>query len=315
MAAYSVDFRAKIVAAYEEGKTSIRKVAERFMVSKGVVQRLIKQNAITGDITPRKPGGAKPSQLVGQEQAIAKMVGEHPDWTLQQYCDHLAAQTEITVSISVMCRYLQQQNLTLKKKTFRSTQAITDEGQQKRLDYWRRIRGVDPDNLIFIDEMGVLLGLESTCSRSLKGQRAYTLKPFYRGTKITVIGAITNQGVLAMQTMPGSMKGDDFRTFMQNQVVPKLELGKVVVMDNLPAHKVKGIEEMITATGARVEYMSPYSPDFNPIEMLWSQLKAFLRRFAPKALETIDKLLNIAMLLSFPQHFQNWFTYCCYCTS
>ncbi|WP_416212601.1 transposase [Nostoc sp. ChiQUE01b] len=72
---------------------------------------------------------------------------------------------------------------------------------------------------------------------------------------------------------------------------------------------------MITATGARVEYMSPYSPDFNPIEMLWSQLKAFLRRFAPKTLETIDKLVNIATLLSFPQHFQNWFTYCCYCTS
>nr|ADO19267.1 transposase [Nostoc flagelliforme str. Sunitezuoqi] len=58
-------------------------------------------------------------------------------------------------------------------------------------------------------------------------------------------------------------------------------------MDNLPAHKVKGIEEMITATGAKVEYMSPYSPDFNPIEMLWSQLKAFLRRFAPKTLETM----------------------------
>ncbi|MDZ8264699.1 transposase [Nostoc sp. ChiQUE01b] len=129
-----------------------------------------------------------------------------------------------------------------KKKTFRSTQAITESGQQKRLDYWTRIRGVEPDNLIFMDEMGVLLGLELTCSRSLRGQRAYTLKPFYRGTKITVIGAITNQGVLAMQTMPGFMKGDDFRTFMQNKVVPKLELGKVVVMDNLPAHKVKGIE-------------------------------------------------------------------------
>jgi transposase len=67
--------------------------------------------------------------------------------------------------------------------------------------------------------------------------------------------------------MSGSMNGDDFRNFIQNKVVPKLEQGKVLVMDNLPAHKVKGIEEMITATGARVEYMSPYSPDFNPIEM------------------------------------------------
>lgn len=270
---------------------------------------------MTGDITPRKPGGAKPSQLVGMESVIIEMVAEHPDWTLQQYCDYLAAQTEITVSISVMCRFLQKQNLTLKKKTFRSTQASTESGQQKRLDYWTRIQGVEPDDLIFIDEMGVLLGLESANARSLSGERAYTLKPFYRGTKITVIGAITNQGILAMQTISGSMNGDDFRNFIQNKVAPKLEQGKVLVMDNLPAHKVKGIEEIITATGARVEYMSPYSPDFNPIEMLWSQLKAFLRSFAPKTLETIDKLLNIAILLSFPQHFQNWFTYCCYCTS
>lgn len=216
MVAYSVDLRAKIVAAYEEGKTSIRKVAERFMVSKGVVQRLIKQNAMTGDITPRKPGGAKPSQLVGIEPVIIEMVAEHPDWTLQQYCDQLAAQTGIAVSISVMCRFLQKQNLTLKKKTFRSTQANTEEGQQKRLDYWTRIQLIPPDDLIFIDEMGVLLGLESANARSLSGQRAYTLKPFYRGTKITVIGAITNQGILAMQTISGSMNGDDFRNFIHS---------------------------------------------------------------------------------------------------
>ncbi|MEH1768058.1 COG3415 family protein [Nostoc sp.] len=79
MAAYSVDFRAKIVAAYEEDKTSIRKVAERFMVSKGVVQRLLKQKSLTGDITPRKPDKAKQIQLVGIEQVIIEMVAEHPE--------------------------------------------------------------------------------------------------------------------------------------------------------------------------------------------------------------------------------------------
>jgi len=75
------------------------------------------------------------------------------------------------------------------------------------------------------------------------------------------------------------MNGEDFKKFVKEELTPKLWKAAVVVMDNLRVHKVKGVEEMIEAVGARVVYLSPYSPEFNPIEHLWWELKALLRRF------------------------------------
>ncbi len=72
---------------------------------------------------------------------------------------------------------------------------------------------------------------------------------------------------------------------------------------------------MIEAVGARVIYLSPYSPDFNPIELWWSQLKSFLRTFAPTTPEKIDRIVAVALHLINPVHLKNWFTKCCYCTS
>ena len=170
-----------------------------------------------------------------------------------------------------------------------------------------------PENLVFLDEMGVLLGLQRSRGRCRKGQRLYCQKPFYRGQKVTVMGAMTLKGIIALQTLDRSMNGKDFEPFMQTQVIPQLWVGAVLVMDNLPAHKVQGIVEMVEAVGARVVFLSPYSPDFNPIELLWSQMKAFLRRFCPKTFDAVTKLLQLARLLSEQRHFRNWFAHCCHC--
>ena len=163
--------------------------------------------------------------------------------------------------------------------------------------------------------MGVLLGLMRTHARSLQGERVYDFKPFYRGKRITVMGAISHNCCLAMKTIDKGMNGQDFQQFLQEELAPKLWSGAVVVMDNLPAHKVKGVTKIIEDAGASVVYLSPYSPDFNPIEHLWSQLKSFLRKFSPKTQDSVAKLLEIAILLSHPEHFRNWFAHCCYCTN
>ncbi|WP_442940757.1 transposase, partial [Nostoc sp.] len=91
--------------------------------------------------------------------------------------------------------------------------------------------------------------------------------------------------------------------------------GAVVVMDNLSAHKLDSIVPMIEAVGAKVICLSSYSPDFNPIELWWSQLKSFLRSFAPTTTEIVDQLISVALDLINPQHLRNWFASCCYCTS
>ncbi len=163
--------------------------------------------------------------------------------------------------------------------------------------------------------MGVLLALTRTHARSLQGTRVYELKPFYRGAKVTVIGAVSIKEVLAVMTLNGSMDGFAFKVFIEQCLVPQLWPGAVVVMDNLPAHKMAAIEPLIKAVGANVLNLSPYSPDFNPIEHWWSLLLAFLRQFSPTTPKMVDTLIATALDLLNPKHLKSWFTNCCYSTS
>lgn len=148
--------------------------------------------------------------------------------------------------------------------------------------------------------MGILLGLIRTHARSSHGSRVYDFKPFYRGAKITVIGAISCSKVLAVMTLNGSMNGNAFKVFIEKCLLPQLWKGAVVVMDNLPAHKVVEIEPLIQSVGASVLYQSPYSPDFNPIEHWWSQLKA---QSSPRGVSPWQTLLFYA---NFLQPIQKW---------
>ena len=118
----------------------------------------------------------------------------------------------------------------------RSSQAGTERVMKLRLEYWEKVKHIDPKNLVFLDETGVLLGLTRTHARSQLGTRAYAVKPFYRGKKITVIGAISFQRIVALMTIDNSMDSQVFEVFIAQCLVPQLWSGAVVVMDNLPAH-------------------------------------------------------------------------------
>jgi transposase len=116
MKPYSLDLRQKIVSAYETGKMSIRQVACVFQVSKTTVQDLLKRSRETGQLEPRQPRGGKSSQLLGMETQLKEMVKAHPDYTLAEYCEEWESISGVRVSESTICRYLKQQQLTLKKK-------------------------------------------------------------------------------------------------------------------------------------------------------------------------------------------------------
>jgi len=211
--------------------------------------------------------------------------------------------------------HLSETASTTQKKTLRASQALSERVQLLRQAYWAQVTGIALQDLVFLDEMGVLLGLMRTHARALPGARAYDFKPFYRGSKVSVIGAITVSKVLAVMTMDASMDATAFKVYVAKCLVPQLWQGAVVVMDNLPAHKVEAIAPLIEAVGAKVLYLSPYSPEFNPIEHWWSQLKAFLKQFAPTTSKMVDTLIATAMDLIDPKHVRNWFTHCCYCPS
>jgi transposase len=175
------------------------------------------------------------------------------------------------------------------------------------------MRDIAPEKLVFIDESGFWVGMSRAVARALKGKRVYQRRKFYRGKKLTVIGAIKQEEVLTTKIIEKSMKGDDFLEFVQVNLAPKLKPGDVVVMDNLNSHHREGVKEAIEAVGAKVEYLPVYSPEFNPIEMMWSQLKSFVRKFRTETMESLSKTIEIGVSLIHSEFLKNWFTKCCYC--
>jgi transposase len=118
------------------------------------------------------------------------------------------------------------------------------------------------------------------------GSRAYSHAPYKRGNNLTLIGAMALRGMVGEMTLPGAADGLAFKTYVTQILIPNLWAGACVVMDNLPAHKVAGIREGIEAVGAKVIYLSPYSPDFSPIENCWSKVKEFLRSRAAERMQS-----------------------------
>ena len=118
MKPYSIDLREKIVKAYSQGDTSVRKVADRFGVAKSFVQKLLCLKKIQGHLEPKQQGGGRKGELDGCEAQLASMVAKYPDATLLEYCEYWDTTYNHWLSTSTMCRALQKQNLTLKKRRY-----------------------------------------------------------------------------------------------------------------------------------------------------------------------------------------------------
>ena len=128
-----------------------------------------------------------------------------------------------------------------------------------------------------LDESYATTSFTRLRGRSPRHQRLRAKAPHGHWKTLTMIAAITVKGVLAATTIDAATDAEVFRTFVRQALVPTLQKGMVVVMDNLAAHKVTGIREAIESAGCRLVYLPPYSPDFSPIENIWSKVKQTLR--------------------------------------
>jgi transposase len=145
---------------------------------------------------------------------------------------------------------------------------------------------MDPARFVFLDETATATNMTRRYGRSPSDQRLVT----------TFIAGLRQTGILAPLVLDGPMTGIAFRAYVEQSLAPALEPGDVVVLDNLAAHKVDGVRQAITAAGASVLYLPPYSPDLNPIEQLFAKLKALLRKAAARTKDelwsTIGRLLD-----------------------
>jgi transposase len=166
------------------------------------------------------------------------------------------------------------------------------------------LQQIDLDNLVFVDETGVNLAMSRLYARALKGERAVGDRPDGRGKNLTLVGAMALRGMVAAMTFFGGCDSEAllrsadrqaFQTFVEKILIPNLWSGAVVVMDNFSSHQVAGIRTAIEAAGARLVYLSPYSPDFSPIELGWSKIKEFLRTQAARSYPALDEAITAAI--------------------
>lgn len=165
---------------------------------------------------------------------------------------------------------------------------------------------------MFVDESGVTISMTPTRGRSPRGQRVYDHVPRNRGQVITLIGAMSLCGVIAMATIDAATSGDVFLAYVEQVLVPELKEGDIVVMDRLGAHKLARVKELIEGVGAQLRFLPPYSPDLNPIELFWAWLKEHLRRAKPRCRERVDVEVVQAMDALPREHIVSWFKECGY---
>ena len=159
----------------------------------------------------------------------------------------------------------------VQKKTAHASEQQRDDVRAARQAWFDGQPELDPAKLVFIDETGASTKMARLHGRAPRGERCVAPVPHGHWKTTTFTAGLRLGGVIAPMVLDGAMDGDAFLAYVQQVLVPELSTGDVVVMDNLPAHKVSGVRTAIEGAGARLVYLPPYSPDFNPIEMAFSK--------------------------------------------
>lgn len=316
MRPYSLDLRERIIDAFFHKEGSIRGLASRFKVSFRFVWGLIDRYRKIGSMAPKPHGGGHPPTIKEKDyEILRKIVEENPDATIEELCDLFEKQCHIKPSKAGMHRTLKKLNLTRKKKTFHASEQEREDVQQKRKEFKAKMSKVGPRCLVFIDETGVNIAMDRDYARSPKGERAYAHKPHNKGENITVLGALSLEGITASMTVEGGTDRAVFLTYVKEILVPSLRAGNVVVMDNLSSHIGEQVSEAIKSVGARLEYLPEYSPELSPIEEAWSKFKGIIRAKGARVREVLDSAITYALNAITPDDAKGWFTYCGYCST
>lgn len=180
-------------------------------------------------------------------------------------------------------------------------------------DMWRvQQAGLDPARLVFLDETWAKTNMTRTRGRSACGQRLVAHVPHGHWKTTTFLAGLRVSGLTAPVVVDGAINGEIFLGYIEQHLVPTLRPGDIVILDNLNAHKVAGVQKAIERAHAELWYLPPYSPDFNPIELVFAKLKALLRTAGERTVEALWRRCGELV-----DHFQetecrNYFHHCGY---
>jgi transposase len=178
---------------------------------------------------------------------------------------------------------------------------------------WRvMVIEVDPERLVFVDEMGVHTSLAPLYGYSPKGERVRLKVPRNRGKNTTILASMTLGGMGETMAVEGSTDQEVFEAYVEHVLAPTLEAGQLVTMDNLSAHKPARVRELIESRGCELLYLPAYSPDFNPIEEAFSKIKGMLRQAGTRTKDALIDVLGEALSAVSAQDARGYFQHAGY---
>ena len=308
MRAYSLDLRKKIVDAVERGTTK-SEVARLFGVSRSSVKRYVKMAAEVRSLAPSKPPGLRSKIDKSSRRLLEMDLEERPAATLAQRRAYLLEMIGLRVSVSTVWRWLKSMRWSCKKRSVKASGR--DEWQRAA---WRVLvsQRIDARRLVFVDEMGTNTSLSPLHAWSPRGKRALCSVPRNRGRNITLVASMTCSAIGPCLAVVGSTTKEIFEAYVENVLAPTLEPDRVVVMDNLAAHKEDKVREMIEGRGCELLYLPPYSPDFNPIEEAFSKIKRNLHKAEARSHHTLVEAVGTALSAVTSGDARNLFEHCGY---
>jgi transposase len=183
-----------------------------------------------------------------------------------------------------------------KKKSTHAAEQDRPDIKEKRDTWFEQFAKVKLQDLVFLDEFGAATNMARTRARGPRGRRVVCSTPHGHWKTVSTVAAMNLTGVLTAVAYDGALNTECFVGFVEQFLIGKLKAGQVLILDNLPAHKSPRIDQLVESVGAKVIRLPPYSPDFNPIEMAISKVKAMLRKLAARSVDTLIDAIGRSLL-------------------
>jgi transposase len=277
MRAIPIPIRKRILELYERGR-STREIAQFSGFCIAAVRRVRQQFHERRTLEPRTYlCGRKTLLTEERKQRLHHLLSEQADATLAE----LGAGLDCPFCTSTIDLWLRRLGWKF-KKTLAAAEPERPDVAEKRAHWHEELAAELTAHLVFVDESGANTKMTRLRGRARGGQRLLARIPHGHYQTSTLISGIRLEGPCAPWLFEGPMNGEMFLAWVTQGLVPALRPGQVVILDNLATHKIRGVREALEAAGARLLYLPPYSPDFNPIEPMWSKIKQILRGHAPR---------------------------------